>query len=166
MSSDDAIDDKDAFAAAMRGVRPLRHKPRVAKSARAKAIAKRARERAAADRPAAVTADGTFRHAGVTRPTWRRFRRGEIPVTAELDLHGRTGTEAGAALDEFLAECRARGVACARIIHGKGRRSGPGGPVLKGIVHDELLRAADVLAFVPAASSQGGSGAVVVLFRG
>jgi DNA-nicking Smr family endonuclease len=162
MSSDE---DRDAFASAMRGVRRLHHKPRVAKSARAKTAAKRARERAAPDRPAAVTADGTFRHAGVTRPTWRQFRRGQIPVTAELDLHGCTGAEAGAALEEFLAECRARGVACARIVHGKGRRSGPGGPVLKGIVQDKLVRTADVLAFVPAASSQGGSGAVVVLFR-
>jgi DNA-nicking Smr family endonuclease len=162
MSSDD---DRDAFAAAMRGVRRLRHEPKVARSARTKAI-DRARKRGTREHPAAVVGDDKQRHASVTEPTWRRFRRGKIPVTAELDLHGSTGVEAAAALDEFLGECRARGVECARIIHGKGRRSGPEGPVLKGIVQDKLARAADVRAFVPADARHGGSGATLVLFGG
>jgi DNA-nicking Smr family endonuclease len=54
-------------------------------------------------------------------------------------------------------------VRCARVIHGKGRRSGPEGPVLKGIVHERLERAPGVLALVAAEPRDGGSGAVLVL---
>lgn len=162
MSSDD---DRDAFAAAMRGVRRLHHKPKVPKATRAK-TAGRPRSRAAHEAASAAVIDDKLRRAGVTEPKWRQFRRGKIPVTAEIDLHGYAATAADAALDEFLEECRARGVQCARIIHGKGRRSGPDGPVLKGIVQDKLTRSAEVLAFAPADARHGGSGAVLVLFRG
>ena len=95
----------------------------------------------------------------------RQLRRGKIRATAELDLHGATAVEAAALLDDFLAECRERGVGCARVVHGKGHRSGPEGPVLKGIVHERLALAPDVVAFVPAEPRHGGSGAVLVLLR-
>jgi DNA-nicking Smr family endonuclease len=92
----------------------------------------------------------------------RRLRRGELPVGAEIDLHGATAAEAPARLDEFLLECREHGVRCARIVHGKGRRSGPEGPVLKGIVLERLARAPGVLGFVAAEPKDGGSGATLV----
>jgi DNA-nicking Smr family endonuclease len=93
----------------------------------------------------------------------RSLRRGELAIGAELDLHGTTAAEAPALLDAFLEECRRHGVRCARVIHGKGRRSGPEGPVLKGIVHERLERAPGVLALVAAEPRDGGSGAVLVL---
>jgi DNA-nicking Smr family endonuclease len=93
----------------------------------------------------------------------RSLRRGELAIGAELDLHGATAAEAPALLDAFLDECRRHGVRCARVIHGKGRRSGPEGPVLKGNVHERLARAPGVLGLVAAEPRDGGSGAVLVL---
>jgi DNA-nicking Smr family endonuclease len=156
MGSDD---DLDAFAAAMRGVKKLRHAPRAARSAGAHAAA----------RTASMADDGRSgsgaRRSTVPERVLRQLRRGKIRATAEIDLHGATGVEAAALLDDFLAECRERGVECARVIHGKGRRSGPEGPVLKGIVHERLAQAPNVIAFVAAEPRHGGSGAVLVLLR-
>jgi DNA-nicking Smr family endonuclease len=58
-----------------------------------------------------------------------------------------------------------RRMSCVRVIHGKGRRSGPRGPVLKNVVNQWLQRNGDVLAFGSARSIDGGSGAVYVLLR-
>ena len=52
-----------------------------------------------------------------------------------------------------------------RVIHGKGRRSGPRGPVLKNVVNHWLQRADDVLAFGSARAVDGGSGAIYVLLK-
>jgi DNA-nicking Smr family endonuclease len=52
-----------------------------------------------------------------------------------------------------------------RIVHGKGWRSGPGGPVLKGLTDHLLRRRADVLAFASARPADGGTGAVLVLLK-
>ena len=52
-----------------------------------------------------------------------------------------------------------------RIIHGKGLRSGPRGPVLKQTVNTLLRRADAVLAFTSAAARDGGTGATLVLLQ-
>lgn len=153
MSGDE--DDRDAFAAAMRGVKRLRAAPRVGRAPPPK-TARRAGTRAA---PASAAPEST---APLVKQLRRRLRRGELEVAAELDLHGATAVEAPALLDAFLDECREHGVRCARVVHGKGRRSGPEGPVLKGIVHERLARAPGVLGFVTAEPRDGGSGAVLV----
>ena len=74
-----------------------------------------------------------------------RLRRGAYVVDDEIDLHGMTGAEAKAALRKFIAECVDRRLRCVRVVHGKGRRSGPRGPVLKHVVNHWLQRADDVL---------------------
>jgi DNA-nicking Smr family endonuclease len=96
----------------------------------------------------------------------RRLRRGEYRVQREIDLHGLTVAEAKQALRQFLIEALESRVRCVRVVHGKGLRSGPRGPVLKAAVSAVLRRSGAVLAFVSARQVDGGTGAVYVLLEG
>ena len=80
-------------------------------------------------------------------------------------MHGLTGAQARVQLREFVVEASDRGLGCVRVIHGKGLRSGPGGPVLKTLVQRWLVRWDEVLGFVSARARDGGSGAIYVLIR-
>jgi DNA-nicking Smr family endonuclease len=107
----------------------------------------------------------SFRRPHISEAVLTRLRRGTYVVGGEIDLHGMTGAEAKAALRTFIAECVGQRVRCARVVHGKGRRSGPRGPVLKNVVNHWLQHADDVLAFGSARAVDGGSGAIYVLLR-
>jgi len=74
-----------------------------------------------------------------------------------------TVVEAKLALREFLLRALEQHVRCVRIVHGKGLRSGPRGPVLKAAVSGVLRRTGAVLAYVSARPVDGGTGAVYVL---
>jgi DNA-nicking Smr family endonuclease len=104
-----------------------------------------------------------FRRHHVPESVVRRLRRGQFAVDAEIDLHGLTAVEARAALRDFIASASARHLRCVRIVHGKGKRSGPRGPVLKNVVNLWLRKSDRVLAFGSARPIDGGSGAVYVL---
>jgi DNA-nicking Smr family endonuclease len=106
-----------------------------------------------------------FRRPHVPEAVLVRLRRGDYAVDAEVDLHGLTAAQAKAALREFVAAALERRMSCIRVIHGKGRRSGPRGPVLKHVVNQWLQRVAAVLAFGSARNVDGGSGAVYVLLK-
>jgi DNA-nicking Smr family endonuclease len=93
----------------------------------------------------------------------RRLKRAQFSVQDEIDLHSMGVAAAEAAMRVFLHECREAGHHCVRIVHGKGLRSGPEGPVLKALVEHWLRRRADVLAYASAPAAQGGTGAVLVL---
>ena len=95
----------------------------------------------------------------------RRLRRGHYRIEAEIDLHGLTVTEARAQLREFLLEALSQRRQCLRIVHGKGLRSGPRGPVVRNAVIALLRRADSVLAYTSAAMRDGGTGATLVLLR-
>jgi DNA-nicking Smr family endonuclease len=71
--------------------------------------------------------------------------------------------EAKAALYEFLSAAGLAGIRCVRVIHGKGRRSGHQGPVLKRKLGRWLQLRDDVLAYCSARPVDGGTGAVYVL---
>jgi DNA-nicking Smr family endonuclease len=107
----------------------------------------------------------SFRRAHVPESILVKLRRGQFAVDAEIDLHGLTAIEARSALRDFIAESLARRLTCVRVIHGKGRRSGPRGPVLKNVVNQWLQRTESVLAFGSARAVDGGSGAIYVLLR-
>ncbi len=107
----------------------------------------------------------THRQPGVQESVLRKLRRGRYSVQAELDLHGLTSPAAKLEVVRFLQEARRRSWRCVRIIHGKGHRSGQGGPVLKQKVAHWLRQRQDVLAFSSARPVDGGSGAVYVLLR-
>jgi DNA-nicking Smr family endonuclease len=169
-------DDANAFRNAMRDVRRLRGAralPEAPKPA-ARARFTRADQKEVLREsllppqdPAAVSTGDelSYRRPHVPEAVLLRLRRGQFAVEDEIDLHGLSGLEAKQALQEFIANAAARRMSCVRVIHGKGRRSGPRGPVLKNVVNQWLQRTGDVLAFGSARSIDGGSGAVYVLLR-
>ncbi|MGH9466509.1 MAG: Smr/MutS family protein, partial [Terriglobales bacterium] len=115
------------------------------------------------DRSEPLTGDGLFyAKAGVQERVLRKLRRGHYSIGAELDLHGLRSEAARLALAEFLHAVRGNRVRCVRIIHGKGYRSGPRGPVLKQKLNGWLRQRAEVLAFRSARPADGGTGAVYV----
>jgi len=107
----------------------------------------------------------SYVQAGVSRQALRKLRRGHWVVQAELDLHGMRQPEAHLALSDFLAICLRHNHRCIRVVHGKGLGSVNREPVLKGKVRGWLARRSEVLAFCQAPSTQGGSGALLVLLR-
>jgi DNA-nicking Smr family endonuclease len=168
-------DDVRAFRQAVADVRPLTSRARAAVSrARPRAHARFARaERedvlreslvAPVDPAAFETGDHlSFRRPNVREEVLRKLKRGQFAVEAEIDLHGLGRHAAHEALRQFMNDCVHRGLRCVRVIHGKGLRSGPGGPVLKPVVDHWLRRTANVVAFASARPVDGGTGAVYVL---
>jgi DNA-nicking Smr family endonuclease len=169
------IDDATLFRTAVRGTRPLRPravaplakpKPRPrARFTRADRAAVLA-ESLAEPGPFIETQPGDellYRQPGVSELTVRKLRRGEFRVEDALDLHGLNAAQASAQLTAFLASALVRELRCVRIIHGKGMRSGPRGPVLKQTVNTLLRRTGRVLAFASARARDGGTGATLVL---
>jgi len=166
--------DKEIFRAAMREVKRLRpalrkpEPPKPAAQARFTRLDQREvlRESLLPPPDEALLNTGDellFRRPHVPEAVLLKLRRGHYAVDAEIDLHGLNGAEAKAALREFLAGAAQRRMTCVRVIHGKGKRSGPRGPVLKNVVNRWLQHSDAVLAFGSARSVDGGSGAVYVL---
>lgn len=102
---------------------------------------------------------------GIQQRTWRKFRRGQFAIEAELDLHGRVVVEARELVNQFLNEAQAQGKRCVRIIHGKGLGAAGKLPVLKHKVNSWLRQKDAVLAFCSARPNDGGTGAVYVLLK-
>jgi DNA-nicking Smr family endonuclease len=167
-------DDRRAFAEATRGVKPLRSRNTVpTHKSRPKAQARFRRAEDAATLEASLNDDDAapaaeeiaFRRPGLSERTFRDLRRGRFSIEAEIDLHGLTQSKAKTALHDFIVECGMRRLRCVRVIHGKGARSGPEGPVLKAGVQHWLAQWDEVLGYVSAARRHGGSGAVYVLLQ-
>jgi DNA-nicking Smr family endonuclease len=167
-------DDRNAFAAATKDVRRLKPRNEAALDAprpKPKASFSRAAREALLEQslkgpdPYEAGQEIAFRRDTVGLKTFRRLRRGAFALEAEIDLHGMGLAEAESELKTFLNDCVARKLTCVRIVHGKGSRSGPAGPILKPHVHHWLARWDPVLAFVSAQPRHGGSGAVYVLLK-
>ncbi|KFN50302.1 Smr/MutS family protein [Arenimonas composti] len=170
-----AVDDDDAalFRSAIGDVRELAappppEKPRPAPEPRmqerdeAEALA---RSQALAWSEATIDAAEAlaWRRDDVPEKVLSQLRRGGWSVGAELDLHHMRVAEAERWLRDFLREARSEGVACVRIIHGKGPRGDDGGSVLKALVDRMLRQRAEVLAYASAPEAMGGTGAVLAL---
>jgi len=106
-----------------------------------------------------------FVREGVQHKLVKQLRRGQLSVTAELDLHGYTVKEARVGLTEFLKDCRRHGDRCVRIVHGKGHGSQQKLPVLKNKVNQWLQQRDEILAFCSARPIDGGTGAIYVLLK-
>ena len=106
-----------------------------------------------------------YRMSGVQDGVFRKLRRGQYAIQAEVDLHGLNRTAAREEVVRFLAHCQDRGYRCVRVIHGKGNRSPNSGPVIKALVDSWLRRRQDVVAFCTARPVDGGTGALYVLLR-
>ena len=83
----------------------------------------------------------------------------EVPITGVLDLHTFRPSDAKDLVPDYLAECRARGILQARVIHGKGTGT------LRETVHAILRRTPGVKAFRLADETGGGWGATIVELR-
>ncbi|MEE8583700.1 MAG: Smr/MutS family protein, partial [Acidobacteriota bacterium] len=95
-----------------------------------------------------------------------RLRRGDYSVQAQLDLHGLTRQEAFRKLEDFLHGCVLQGLTCVRVIHGSGKHSPSGRPILKESLRKWFTQkrlGRYVVAYSSARPADGGSGAVYVL---
>ena len=106
-----------------------------------------------------------YQKAGIQDKVFRKLRRGQFAIAAELDLHGYTIVHAKESLSEFLKQCLMRNHRCVRIIHGKGLRSRQGRPTIKSLIGKWLQQRREVLAYCSARQVDGGTGAIYVLLK-
>jgi DNA-nicking Smr family endonuclease len=92
-------------------------------------------------------------------------RRATPRIDATLDLHGLIAEAARRRLLDFIAAAHTAHLERVRIVHGKGLRSGPGGPVLKVLVERTLDSLDEVADFESASAADGGSGATIARLR-
>ena len=98
----------------------------------------------------------------------RRLRRGEFATQAQLDLHGSDAESARSRVESFVCDSHATGLRCLKIVHGRGRNSPGGVPVIKTSLPRWLSRGPArrlVLAYTSALPGDGGTGASYVLLR-
>ena len=106
-----------------------------------------------------------FKRPGIQDKVLTKLRKGKFAIELELDLHGMNSRDAQAALGRFLVHCRHHDICCVRIIHGKGRGSRDGKPVIKNKLNQWLQKIPQVLAFCSARVCDGGTGAVYVILK-
>jgi DNA-nicking Smr family endonuclease len=108
---------------------------------------------------------------GLERRQKQRLGRGTEPIDGRIDLHGKTQSEAYAALLGFLRRAQAQGARFVLVITGKGGAPGiPAGE--RGILRRQVphwLRLPDFRGYVVAAEAahpaHGGEGALYVRIR-
>lgn len=178
--SNDPKDDKELFRAAMQGVKPLKSINKIeSKPGPTKSPSKKSRvpnkiiryqlpDDTFSDHIIENISGGqilNFARPGIQARVMHDLRRGKIPYTALLDLHGMTVIEARQTLTAFLQHCLKRFCKCVVIVHGKGALDSNKPPPLKNHLNSWLRQTPDVLAFCSALPRDGGTGAVYVLLR-
>ncbi|MET0554147.1 MAG: Smr/MutS family protein [Vicinamibacteria bacterium] len=79
-----------------------------------------------------------------------------LPIGEELDLHAFAPRDVVSVVEEYLRECRARGLLLVRVVHGRGRG------VQRAEVRRLLARLPGVASFADAPPQSGGWGATMV----
>ncbi|HKY95218.1 MAG TPA: Smr/MutS family protein [Kiloniellales bacterium] len=105
--------------------------------------------------------------AGIDRRTADRFRRGQLPIDARLDLHFLRQDAAYAALSRFLDRALTQGHRVLLVVTGKGEGREEGG-VLRRLLPlwlEEGSHRDAILAIAPARRQHGGEGAFYLLLR-
>lgn len=105
---------------------------------------------------------------GVGPELLERLKAGAFPMQDYLDLHGLGAEEAAAELEAFLTDAATRGLRHVLVVHGRGRGSPGGVPVLKSALTSWLgtrKLGRRVLAFCTARQVDGGAGAMYLLLR-
>ncbi len=95
-----------------------------------------------------------------------QLRRGEFSMQDEIDLHGFTSEDARKRLDHFLVDAHARGLRCVQAVHGWGRGSPGGVPVLKSRLPGWLQRDTGRRLVLAYTTAQANPGATCILLRG
>lgn len=111
--------------------------------------------------------------ADIDRNTMRRFKRGEFPIEASLDLHGYTEQQAFEAVHKFMTSAYMSGKRCVIIVTGKGlKHQDEDVFAAKGVLKqrvpqwlnsDELRQL--ILTYIHPAEKLGGQGALLILLR-
>jgi DNA-nicking Smr family endonuclease len=83
----------------------------------------------------------------------------EFPIDGTLDLHTFRPAEVKDLVQDYIAECRKRGILQVRIIHGKGTGT------LRKIVQSVLAKMPEVESFRLAGDEGGGWGATIVVLK-
>ena len=83
----------------------------------------------------------------------------KFPIDGTLDLHTFQPKDVKELVQDYLAECRGKGILQVRIIHGKGTGA------LRETVHALLARMPEVDSFKLADEQGGGWGATIVILR-
>jgi DNA-nicking Smr family endonuclease len=83
----------------------------------------------------------------------------ELEIDGVLDLHAFRPEDAAELVQDYLDECRRRGILEVRIVHGKGKGT------LRRTVHAGLARRADVIDYRLAPAERGGWGATLVTLQ-
>ncbi len=107
----------------------------------------------------------SFCRPGIQKSIFKKLKKGQYTIGAELDLHGHTRPEAQVAMAKFIQLSRENNIRCVRIIHGKGYGSSNQGPIIKPLVNKWLQQRNEILAFTSARPNDGGTGAVYVLLK-
>jgi len=172
---DNDSDDKGLFRKAVSGTRPLKQDRKNPHQPRRKPVPLQ-RHRDDQEVVASLLSDDfspdietgeelLFVRSGIQERVFRKLRRGQFAIEAELDLHGYIVPEAREAIAVFLRDALLAGKRCVRIIHGKGLGAEGRLPVLKIKVNSWLRQKDQVLAFCSARQQDGGTGAVYVLLK-
>ena len=162
-----AADDAELWSRLTTGIKPLKGPRRIVKTETPSPARPKLKLPPAPAVPPAA--------AGLDKRTAERFRKGEMPIDARLDLHGLTQDRAHVALGAFIARAYAAGQRCVIVVTGKGAGARDDDAVIperRGVLKDSVPRwlkepglAGFVLAMAPAQARHGGSGALYVLLR-
>jgi DNA-nicking Smr family endonuclease len=177
-------DEHKLWSGVIRGVAPLKRKPSKARGHETMAApgepapppaSRRRAEPAPVRHPAAKPAGKPVLKpalpvVGLERRERQRLARGTQGIDLRIDLHGKTQSEAHAALLGFLRRAQADGARFVLVITGKG--GGPGSSSERGILKRQVplwLRLPEfrllVLAIEDAHVTHGGEGALYVRVR-
>jgi DNA-nicking Smr family endonuclease len=176
-------DEHKLWSGITRSVSPLKRKPAISQRNETAPKAEHAsppRPRAdavppshtSARKPAAKPASApAVSLAGLDRREKRRLVRGVDDIEARIDLHGKTQSEAHAALLAFLHRAQGQGARFVLVITGKGGLSA-GSSAGRGVLKRQVplwLRQAEFRAYVLAAEdahrAHGGEGALYIRLR-
>jgi len=175
------LDDESLFREAVGGVRPLARarRARVAVEPRVSVSIVSEEAEVMAELSDLVSGQAPFElneteayvegmRRGIDPRLVTRLRRGEFAIQGHIDLHGMVRDDAKIALADYILDSVRKGRRAVLIVHGRGRGSPGGHPVLKHATAHWLSHgtiSGYVLAFTTARPADGGAGAMYVLLR-
>lgn len=171
-------DDKDLFRKQMKDVTPLKKAHQIPSEKKQPSIMKKTKIARSFEKKSLpevflsdyiseeVNSESTISYKAqvLANKQFSALRRGLIPWSKRLDLHGLKADEARDRLTHFIHECYEADIKSLLVIHGKGGQTGAP-PVIKNLVNRWLPQFHQVLAYHSALAKDGGSGAVYVLLK-
>lgn len=175
MTQDEKEDDFDLFRKEMNGIKPITTKNQVTDQTPKPKAVPRSRLSDNLDVVESMMSsveneiesgdEISYLRNGYQKRVLQKLKRRQYSIGAETDLHGMTIDRARQECAAFLKEARYQHRHCVLIVHGKGRSSEQGKPILKNWINGWLRQRNEVIAFCSAHISDGGTGAVYVLLK-